>query len=165
MRVTDASQEDNRLPMNLHDCSLCGALDGVTIYEHDKLRVIRATGEGEASFPAFYRVVWRAHVRELSDLADEELALCMRAVVVVERVMRAQLTPTPEKINVASLGNVVPHLHWHVIARYVWDTHWPKPVWAQAERAAHVATLEAIRAQLPALDAAMHSALPSALLA
>jgi diadenosine tetraphosphate (Ap4A) HIT family hydrolase len=148
----------------MHDCPLCGALDGVMIFEHNKLRVIRAMGESEASFPAFYRVVWRAHVRELSDLSGDEIALCMRAVVEVERVMRERLTPAPEKINVASLGNVVPHLHWHVIARYVWDTHWPKPVWAQVERGAHEATLQDLRTQLPAVDQAMRNALHSALL-
>jgi diadenosine tetraphosphate (Ap4A) HIT family hydrolase len=87
----------------------------------------------------------------------------MRAVVEVERVMRERLTPAPEKINVASLGNVVPHLHWHVIARYVWDTHWPKPVWAEPMRSAHRATLQALSTQLPAMDQAMRNALHSAL--
>jgi diadenosine tetraphosphate (Ap4A) HIT family hydrolase len=35
----------------------------------------------------------------------------------------------PDKINLASLGNVVPHLHWHVIPRFVDDPHFPNPVW------------------------------------
>jgi len=36
----------------------------------------------------------------------------------------------PTKINLASLGNMVPHLHWHVIARFEGDARWPAPVWA-----------------------------------
>jgi hypothetical protein len=43
-------------------------------------------------------------------------------------VMRQLLAPT--KINLASLGNMVPHLHWHVIARFEGDARWPAPVWA-----------------------------------
>ena len=48
----------------------------------------------------------------------------MGAVSSVERVLRDALAPT--KINLASLGNVVPHLHWHVIARFDWDSHFPR---------------------------------------
>lgn len=143
----------------MNTCQLCGALEGVQIFEHDKFRVIRAAGKAERDYPAFYRLVWRAHVRELSDLSADDLSLCMRAVVLIERCLREHLSPAPTKINVATLGNVVPHLHWHVVARYVWDAHWPKPVWAQAERAADERTLETLRLQLPSVDAAMREAL------
>jgi hypothetical protein len=44
----------------------------------------------------------------------------------------------PLKVNVASLGNVVPHLHWHIIPRFEWDSHFPAPFWAAAQRAAPV---------------------------
>jgi diadenosine tetraphosphate (Ap4A) HIT family hydrolase len=40
----------------------------------------------------------------------------------------------PDKINLASLGNVVPHLHWHVIPRFADDPHFPNPVWGQRLR-------------------------------
>ncbi len=141
------------------DCPLCGPLQGALIVEHASFRIIRAESEAEANYPAFYRVVWREHVRELSDLSASELALCMRAVIAVEHALREHLSPAPLKINVASLGNVVPHLHWHIIARYEWDAHWPKPVWAAAERAADAATLAAIKAQLPKVEGAMCEAL------
>ena len=45
----------------------------------------------------------------------------------------------PHKINLASLGNVVPHLHWHVIPRYSDDLHFPNPIWGQVERRANAA--------------------------
>ena len=142
-------------PITTLDCALCRPQQGALIVEHESLRILRAESAAEADYPAFYRVVWREHVRELSDLSPGDLALCMRAVLAVERALRQQLKPAPLKINVASIGNIVPHLHWHIIARYEWDAHWPKPVWAQAQRAADAATLAAIKAQLPQVEDAM----------
>ena len=56
----------------------------------------------------------------------------MNAVVEVEQVLRSLLKPS--KINLAALGNMVPHLHWHVIARFDWDSHYPGSVWAAPQR-------------------------------
>ena len=42
----------------------------------------------------------------------------------------------PDKINLASLGNMVPHLHWHVIPRWRGDRHFPDPIWAAPRIAA-----------------------------
>ena len=86
----------------------------------------------EAGFPAFYRVVWNPHVAEFSDLSAAERETCMHAVVVVEQILRRELQPA--KINLAALGNRVPRLHWHVIARFDWDSHFPAPVWAAPQR-------------------------------
>ncbi|MDT9001317.1 HIT family protein [Paucibacter sp. APW11] len=105
-------------------CPLCHETGGLLIVQTPKWRLIRAE---DANFPAFYRLVWQAHVAEFSDLGVAERAACMAAVTVVEQTLRAALAPT--KINLASLGNVVPHLHWHVIARFDWDSHFPNPVW------------------------------------
>lgn len=132
------------------DCSLCAADGGEVVYRGERLRVIRAEEDG---FPAFYRVVWHAHVAEFSDLAADDRALCMDAVVAVEQVLRQHLRP--DKVNLAALGNMVPHLHWHVIARFVWDSHFPAPVWAAAQRPADGAQTSAVAALRPALEADM----------
>ena len=55
----------------------------------------------------------------------------------------------------ASLGNVVQHLHWHVIPRFEDDAHFPAPVWAQAVRQTDEAILAARRAKLEHLKAAI----------
>ena len=115
--------------MNASSCPLCESDGGLLVFKNDQLRVIQAV---EAGFPAFYRVVWNAHVAEFSDLPPDERNACMNVVVAVEQVLREQLQPT--KINLAALGNVVPHLHWHVIARFDWDSHFPSPVWATPQR-------------------------------
>ena len=105
------------------NCPLCEADGGALIWRGDKLRVIRAQ---EAGLPGFYRVVWNEHAAEFSDLSAADRGLCMEAVTVVERVLREQLAPA--KINLAALGNMVAHLHWHVIARYEWDSHFPAAI-------------------------------------
>ena len=115
--------------MKVPDCVLCDTDGGLLVYKNDQLRVIQAV---ETGFPAFYRVVWNAHVAEFSDLSADERGACMNAVVAVEKVLREQLKPT--KINLAALGNAVPHLHWHVIARFDWDSHFPGSVWAAPQR-------------------------------
>ncbi len=69
------------------------------VWRGAKLRVIRAQ---EAGFPAFYRVIWTAHVAEFSDLSAADRAHCMEAVTLVEQALREHLAPT--KINLASAG-------------------------------------------------------------
>ena len=56
----------------------------------------------------------------------------MSAVYATESILRDLLRP--DKINLASLGNVVPHLHWHVIPRWKNDSHFPDPIWANIKR-------------------------------
>ncbi len=131
-------------------CPLCETHGGRLVFEGAKFRVIHA---GEAGFPAFYRVVWRTHVAEFSDLSHADRALCIEAVTIVEQCLREQLAP--DKINLAALGNLVPHLHWHVIARFAWDSHFPSPVWSQAQRSVAAERLEPIAARLPAIERAI----------
>jgi diadenosine tetraphosphate (Ap4A) HIT family hydrolase len=129
-------------------CELCREAGGRLVFQSAQWRVIRAADD---AFPAFYRVVWRAHVGEWTDLTLAGQAALMDAVSSVERVLRDSLAPT--KINLASLGNVVPHLHWHVIARFDWDSHFPAPVWGAAARAVEPAAVTRLRVGLDELDA------------
>ncbi len=135
-------------------CALCAENGGALVWRGERLRVIRAQ---EVEFPAFYRVVWNAHVAEFSDLTAADRVHCMEAVTLVEQALRQHLAPT--KVNIAALGNMVPHLHWHVIARFDWDSHFPAPVWATAQRPSPAAQEAALRALLPALEAQLRSEL------
>jgi len=114
---------------HLQGCELCETPGGLVVVQTPQLRVLRIE---DVSFPAFYRVVWHAHRAEMTDLSASERGLCLEAVARVEAVLREHLRPT--KINLASLGNMVAHLHWHVIARFDWDSHFPQPIWGQAQR-------------------------------
>ena len=135
-------------------CPLCAEDGGALVWRGERLRVIRAQ---EAGFPAFYRVVWNAHVAEFSDLAAVDRVHCMEAVALVEQALRPHLSPA--KVNIAALGNMVPHLHWHVIARFDWDSHFPAPVWAAAQRPSPAEPETALRALLPALEVQLQSQL------
>lgn len=126
---------------------------GILVVRTDKLRVIRAI---DADHPAFYRVIWNDHVAEWTDLVPENRSHIMQAVAKVETVLREALAPT--KVNLASLGNVVPHLHWHVIARYDWDARWPAPVWAPKQREVNDAE-KRLSMPLEKIDALIGSAL------
>lgn len=128
-------------------CSLCDGAGGRLVLQTPKWRLIHA---GEADFPAFYRLVWQDHVREFSQLSSADRSACVEALVAIEQVMLEQLQPA--KVNLASLGNAVPHLHWHVIGRFGWDTHFPGAVWAAPERAADAAQLQQLSARLPAFE-------------
>jgi len=99
---------------------------------HDALcRVVRAEVDG---YPAFLRVVFSRHVAEMTDLESTERDRVMQVVFGVERVLREMYRP--DKVNLASFGNQVPHLHWHVIARFRDDPHFPESVWAPVQRKA-----------------------------
>ncbi len=135
-------------------CELCATDGGVLVVRAAEFRVIRVA---DAHFPAFYRVIWNAHVAEWTDLPPPQRSLCLQAVAKVETVLRQALNPT--KINLASLGNVVPHLHWHVIARFGWDSHFPQPVWGSAQRAVDPPPARRLPIALEALDARVAMAL------
>ncbi|MCG2584971.1 HIT family protein [Massilia sp. TS11] len=140
----------------MSECELCAARAD-TVYSDAELDVILVD---DAQHPGFCRVIWRAHVREMSDLSPAERQRLMDVVWQVEGALRAVMQP--HKLNLASLGNVVPHLHWHVIPRYPDDAQFPAPVWAAAVRVTPEATLAARRALLPQLRAAIQERLQHA---
>jgi diadenosine tetraphosphate (Ap4A) HIT family hydrolase len=140
----------------LRACELCRSLGGELLYRDALLRVVQID---DPDLPGFVRVIVNAHVAELTDLAAADRARVMDAVYAVEAAQRAVLAPT--KINVASLGNMVPHLHWHVIPRFADDAFFPGAIWAARQRDTPAAVLAARRARLPALAAAIRHQLGS----
>jgi diadenosine tetraphosphate (Ap4A) HIT family hydrolase len=111
-------------------CVLCVSPGGEVLWDDGFARVVLA---GDADHPGFCRVILNAHCKEMSDLAQPQRARLMELVFGVEAILRELLAP--QKINLASLGNAVPHLHWHVIPRFADDPHYPNPVWGAQVRA------------------------------
>ena len=131
--------------MNKTACELCDGDGGELIVRREKWRIVRVAGDDGAAYRGFCRVIWNAHVKELTDLADADRHIFMDAVFTLERALRDALHP--EKMNVASLGNLTPHLHWHVIPRFRDDPAFPKPVWAiSTPSPSSLGTLEGKRA-------------------
>jgi diadenosine tetraphosphate (Ap4A) HIT family hydrolase len=110
-------------------CELCATAGGTILWESPTCRVVRVD---DPQYPGFCRVIWTAHVREMTDLEPSERQFMMNLVFAVEKVVRALFAP--DKVNLASLGNLTPHLHWHVIPRWRDDRHFPEPIWGHAQR-------------------------------
>ena len=107
-------------------CSLCiPSPHNTKLWEDDFCRVVLLH---DANYPAYCRVELLAHVKEMTDLAPNERARMMKTVFAVETAIREVIRP--DKINLASLGNKTPHLHWHIIPRFADDKHFPNSHWA-----------------------------------
>lgn len=153
------SQTDGRLSAGARagSCALCDCDAGRVLVRAARWRVVLAD---EPDHPAFTRVIWTAHVAEMSDLAEAERTELLALVLQVEAVQRRILSP--DKINLASLGNVVPHLHWHVVPRWRDDRHFPDPVWSAprpGREAAAAARVRSVRVRLEAYVEALRQAL------
>jgi diadenosine tetraphosphate (Ap4A) HIT family hydrolase len=143
-------------------CELCSTDGGDVLYRDAELRIVAVTGADGETYRGFCRVVWNAHVKEMTDLSAAQRSAFMAAVFKLEGVLRAQLKP--EKMNIASLGNMTPHLHWHVIPRFIGDATFPKPIWATPDRVPtepYIGTLNAGKAGSQA-DTGWHRAIQSA---
>ena len=81
----------------------------------------------------------------------------MALVFAVEEAIRHVMQP--DKINLAALGNMVPHIHWHVIPRYKDDAYFPGSVWSSRTQESSKAALEARRALAAKLPNAIRSAI------
>jgi diadenosine tetraphosphate (Ap4A) HIT family hydrolase len=137
---------------NLTPCEFCSAPGGPVLWQNEVCRVVKVD---EPDYPGFCRVILNRHAREMTDLGGEERDALMRVVYEVEAAIRECMGA--DKMNLASLGNMTPHVHWHVVPRFRDDRHYPTPIWSvpkreavvpaqRVERAARIA--EALRARL-----------------
>lgn len=122
------------------NCELCETPGGTPVWNDATCRVVQVA---EPGYPGFCRVILNRHAREMTDLPAAERQHVMNVVFAVESALRRLYRP--EKINLASFGNMTPHVHWHVIPRWPDDRHFPQPVWGTAQRPGD--------AERPAVDA------------
>lgn len=126
------------------ECTLCQPSPQQILWQDDFCRVVLLS---EPDYPAYCRVELLAHVKEMTDLLPADRARTMQVVFAVEAAVREVIQP--DKINLASLGNKTPHMHWHVIPRFTRDKHFPNSHWGEAVRDAEAKALDdAIKAQL-----------------
>ncbi|MDD2832593.1 MAG: HIT family protein [Methylotenera sp.] len=111
-------------------CALCAPTPHQVLWQDDFCRVVLLNDQ---DYPAYCRVELLAHVKEMTDLPVASRARLMHVVFAVESALRQLLDP--DKINLASLGNKTPHMHWHVIPRFEADKHYPNSHWGEALRA------------------------------
>jgi diadenosine tetraphosphate (Ap4A) HIT family hydrolase len=152
--MKNKAQAFSPLPGADESCALCTAPGGVLAWSDAHWRVVRVE---DADFPAYYRVIANHHTTEFTDLSALQRQRCMNLVCGVERVLRERLAPI--KVNLASLGNQVPHLHWHVIARFGWDSHYPQAIWGTRQRKVSPGAASRLALPLAELDRAVAEAL------
>ena len=128
--------------LTVASCDLCDSAGGETLWQDELCRVVLVE---DRDYPGFCRVILNRHVSEMTDLDAATRERLMRVVFATEQALRQLMQPT--KINLASLGNVVAHLHWHVIARFADDQHFPGSVWSEARRPGTQRTLDSAALQ------------------
>ena len=113
--------------LTVSSCALCDSAGGEVLWQDELCRVVLV---GDHDYPGFCRVILNRHASEMTDLDTKARQRLMDVVFAAERALRQMLQPA--KINLASLGNMTPHLHWHVIPRFADDKHFPGSVWSEA---------------------------------
>ena len=107
-------------------CALCQPSAQLILWQDDFCRVVLLN---DADYPAYCRVELKTHVKEMTDLSPVDRARTMKVVFAVETALREVIHP--DKINLASLGNKTPHMHWHIIPRFEADKHFPNSHWGE----------------------------------
>ena len=134
----------------MNDCDLCKPSPHQILWQDDFCRVVLLN---DVDYPAYCRVELIEHIKEMTDLPPQQRARMMKTVFAVELALR-EVTQA-DKINLASLGNKTPHVHWHVIPRFLSDAHFPNSHWGEAVREgkpAHLTTaaLDALKQKIKA---------------
>ena len=80
-------------------------------------------------FSGYTLLFTKHHATELFHLDRDVRVALMEEVSLVAQALYSVFTPA--KINYELLGNMVPHLHWHIVPRFLSDPLWPRPIWAE----------------------------------
>jgi len=136
--------------MSIDTCDLCKPSPHQILWQDDFCRVVLLK---DADYPAYCRVELLEHIKEMTDLLPHHRARMMKTVFAVELALR-EVTHA-DKINLASLGNKTPHVHWHVIPRFENDKHFPNSHWGETVRECQpfnltVAALETLKQKIKA---------------
>jgi diadenosine tetraphosphate (Ap4A) HIT family hydrolase len=112
------------------------------------LSLSRVVAINDADYPWLVLVPRRVGIIEVAELNAVDAAGLMDEIAQVSRILKA--ATRCDKLNVAAIGNIVPQLHVHIVARRKDDPLWPKPVWGMAppragEPAAFARLIAAVR--------------------
>jgi len=97
------------------------------IYENKNIRI-----EVEKSEIPWLKIFTQKAYREFSEVPMEIKLEIFKVLDIIEKEMLDFFNP--KKINIASFGNYVPHVHWHIMARFEEDSYFPEPMWGRKQR-------------------------------
>jgi diadenosine tetraphosphate (Ap4A) HIT family hydrolase len=113
------------------------------------LALCRVLAINDATYPWLVLVPRRAAIGEIAELGDDDAARLMAEIALASGALKA--VTGCDKLNIAAIGNVVPQLHVHIVARWRNDPLWPKPVWGQMQpRAGEVIRFNALLSKMRA---------------
>ena len=101
------------------------------IYKNDLIKV-----EIEQSEIPWLKIFTNEPLKEFSQCDEKTKLEILRCLDIIEKEMLSHFNP--EKINIASFGNYVPHVHFHVMARFKEDSYFPEPMWGKKQREANL---------------------------
>ena len=101
------------------------------IYENTHVRI-----EPEESEIPWLKIFTQHPYKEMSDVPAEIKFEIYELLDIIEKEMLAYYKP--DKINIASFGNYVPHVHWHIMSRFKEDSYFPEPMWGERQRDAQL---------------------------
>lgn len=137
----------------MNDCQMCRR------WETDSdLRIIELPNSyvilnRDQFFPGYTLLFTKIHATELFHLDRDVRSALMEEVSLVAKALYTVFTPA--KINYELLGNMVPHIHWHIVPRFSSDVLWPRPIWSEAHEELILSPddyrqrIETIRSALP----------------
>jgi len=97
------------------------------VYENELVKI-----EVERSEVPWLKIFTQKAHKEFSDCSREEKLEIFRLLDIIEKEMLSFFKPC--KINIASFGNYMPHVHWHIMARFEEDSYFPEPMWGKVQR-------------------------------
>jgi len=130
--------------------------EGQLIWRGDDCRIILVN---DSDLPGFCRVIWNRHEADMTDLTYGEREHLMTLVFAVEEAIRHVMHP--DKVNLAALGNMIPHIHWHVIPRFKDDAFYPGSAWSTRVQETPVAVLVARKQKAMELPDVIKAAISS----
>lgn len=97
------------------------------VYENELVKIVVE----ESEIPWLKIFTQEAH-KEFSECSSEEKSEIFRLLDIIEKEMLDFFKP--RKINIASFGNYMPQVHWHIMARFEEDSFFPEPMWGSKQR-------------------------------
>ena len=104
-------------------------IEAEPIWENNQLKI-----EIEKSEIPWLKIFTKLPYREMSEVPLETRMEIYTLLDLIEREMLSYYEPA--KINIASFGNYMPHVHWHIMARFEKDSYYPEPMWGEKQREA-----------------------------
>jgi diadenosine tetraphosphate (Ap4A) HIT family hydrolase len=135
--------------MNLHP-----KLEADSVFIKD-LELCQVRLINNAKFPWILLVPRVENMVEIIDLDASQQVQLMQEIITTSSVLKELFAP--DKLNIGALGNIVPQLHIHVIARYKTDEAWPNPVWNSGVRAEY--DMDTLNQRIMALNAVYNRSL------